>query len=388
MANSDSLQKSLLTGKWDGAAEAEHGLVDLGRAVTEGRFRDVLTSHHARALFSISDASRLQEEPLDKWFTFQDPSVKGAADLELVRLLVAVACLNAFVQANWTGPDLDVKPLDMVTIPEEASSIVTEDLLHRKAVAELTYGGEPVYHLAQAIPLFRFARILLDLPFQHLITIDWWRLRTWNIHQQILDEPVPIPSESLIPLEDLAEKLDDPDLVGQLWLERGLEDHYQGNDKAVLGYFVRAARATQLQYELTGALGRRTKFQQTDLSQLVLLAQSRQREDNPADRSERNGQVDVMAPAKAPDNLALNDDTLLEQTEFTSSNPAAPGSSLSHLDPSAQPALHPVDQCILLSLCLNVRNTSPSHGLTNEQMSPYIARVISHSAVTMSCCLQ
>jgi tetratricopeptide (TPR) repeat protein len=87
-------------------------------------------------------------------------------------------------------------------------------------------------------------------------------------------------------------------------------------------------------------------------------------------------------PAKAgktfPDNFPLNDDTLLEQTEFTSSKPAGSGSRLGHIDPSAQPPLHPLDQCIFLSLCLNVRNTSPSHGLTTEQMTPYVSRVISH----------
>jgi tetratricopeptide (TPR) repeat protein len=95
---------------------------------------------------------------------------------------------------------------------------------------------------------------------------------------------------------------------------------------------------------------------------------------------------------KLPETLALNDDTLLEHTEFTSSNPAVPGSLLSHLDPSKQPALHPLDQCILLSLCLNVCKTSPAHGLTTEQMAPYVARVISHpenwSVHTMSLLLR
>lgn len=79
-----------------------------------------------------------------------------------------------------------------------------------------------------------------------------------------------------------------------------------------------------------------------------------------------------------PETLALNDDTLLEQTQFTSSNPAASDSHLTHLDPTSQPALHPLDQCILLALCLNIKNTSPAHGLTAEQMSPYVARVVSH----------
>src|SRR5262249_14723107 len=61
------------------------------------------------------------------------------------------------------------------------------------------------------------------------------------------------------------------------------------------------------------------------------------------------------------------------------SNPSGPpGTQLGHTDPSSQPPLHPLDQSILLSLCLNIKNTLPSDGLTNEQMAPYIDRVISH----------
>jgi tetratricopeptide (TPR) repeat protein len=38
--------------------------------------------------------------------------------------------------------------------------------------------------------------------------------------------------------------------------------------------------------------------------------------------------------------------------------------------------LHPVDQAIILSLCLDVQNSNPIDGLTNEEMYPYIERVL------------
>jgi hypothetical protein len=34
-----------------------------------------------------------------------------------------------------------------------------------------------------------------------------------------------------------------------------------------------------------------------------------------------------------------------------------------------------LDQCILLSLCLDVKNNNPRHGLTTEEMFPYVRRV-------------
>ncbi|KAI0065848.1 TPR-like protein [Artomyces pyxidatus] len=380
------LQKSLLTGQWDQKAgdESRSTLSKLAKQVIDGNFHEYLTSDLAREVLSVRSPYAV-DSPFTDWFAFSAPSAGGDYEEEVVRLLTAVACLHAFLQANWTGPDLNVKPLDVLYVSGQREPSITEEVLHQKAIAELAYGGEPVYHLAQVPFFFRLAQILFDRPYHHLASAEWWRLRIWNVHQQILDEPVLLPAGSLPSLDQLAQLYaSEPDLLGGLWLERGLLEHYQANDKAALEFFVRAAKATELQYELTGALGKRTKFQQTDLSQLVLLAESRKRSEGADDQVPRVPTVeDISAavdelPSKLPETLALNDDTLLEQTEFTSSNPAAPCSRLSHLDPSAQPALHPLDQCILLSLCLNVRNTSPSHGLTNEQMSPYIARVISH----------
>ncbi|KAI0246532.1 TPR-like protein [Lactifluus subvellereus] len=396
--NGEQLERSLLTGQWREQAgdPSQNVIARLGKQVVDGEFKAFLRSPLARELLTLrSDALDDLSSPIKSWFDFSVPSAGGDYERELVHLLAAVACLHAFLQANWTGPDLDVDPLSVLDLPQQQqqqrqSSITTTTIaetLQQKAVAELACAGEPAYHLAGAAFLFRLALVLLDgLDYDchghdchdvhvHVRSVAWWRMRAWKVHEQLLGEPVPVPIPRNADADAAAladAYADEPDLVGRLWLERGLLEHHQANERAALECFVRAARATGLQYELTGALGRRTKFQQTDLTQLVLLAESRAR-----DADGREGSADELAK-KLPETLALNDDTLLEQTEFTSSNPAAPGSHLGHLDPSDQPALHPLDQCILLSLCLNVRNTSPAHGLTTEQMTPYVARVISH----------
>jgi len=188
-----------------------------------------------------------------------------------------------------------------------------------------------------------------------------------------------------------ADALKDPDfppdlreVQGRILLEQGILHHTLQNDKPAAENFVRAAKANGLQYELTGAPGKRTKFQQFDITQLVLLAQSRKTPEDKNKTEEREIESEEAVPVPeatggpaVPETLLLNDDILLEKTEFTSSIPSS-SSTLSHLDPNSQPPLDPLDQCILLGLCLNVKNTSPSHGLTAEQMSPYVARVISH----------
>ncbi|KAJ7610975.1 hypothetical protein FB45DRAFT_1066137 [Roridomyces roridus] len=347
------IECALLTGKWDTSIE-QSPVSDLAKSVIEGDFGGVLKSPFAKKLFTPSSDSDLFN------------TAPNSADDEMVRLVVAVACLNAFIQINWTGPDLDFKVLDILQIEGSSSS---EESLNQRAVSELAYGGEPAYHLTQYAMLFRLAQLLLDVPSQHCTSVPWWKLRVAVVHQQILDEPAPAPAAILSALEPLVSVYaNSPELSGRLQLEQGLLQHYVAQDKVAAEYFVKAARATGLEYELTGALGKRTKFQQNETSQLVLLAESRLKVEETAASVEQS---------QVPETLQLNDDTLLEQTAFTSSSPSA-HEKLSHLDPSSQPPLHPLDQSIMLAMCLNVKNTSPVHGLTSEQMAPYVARVISH----------
>jgi tetratricopeptide (TPR) repeat protein len=375
------IETALLTGRWGPSIHPRTSAVELFQAVVNGALKDALTSSHSRELFEIRDTKSL-DTPLDVLF---DLSSSVGPEQDLIKLSLAVACLHVFIQANWTGPDVDVWPLQIISTPENSIPL-TEDDLNRKAISELAYGGEPAYHLTQHPIFLRLAQILLALPYDHCPSVAWWRLRAALVHQQILDEPVALPESVLTSLEPFAELIHaDRGLTGRLLLEKGLLEHLFGRDKSAADHFVRAARATGLDYELTGFLGKRTKFQETDVSQLVLLAEShlvegssKSEEPPKAGHEETQNLGNSATTANFPETLALNDDILLEHTEFTSSAPASGVSRLSHIDPATQPPLHPLDQCILLALCLNVKNTSPSHGLTNEQMSPYVSRIISH----------
>ena len=370
------VEKSFLRGTWDSTISSSSSIVPIAKKVVDGDLREVLTSSGARQIIILQNNDL--DRPLKDIFDLSASVDGDAKEQELLRLSLAIALFHAFVQANWTGPDLDFQPLEVISARELSLS---EHLIQQKAIAELAYGGEPAYHLT-ATPIFlRLSQLFLTLPFLHLQTVQWWQLRVALVHQQILDEPV-VDSDLLsVSLESLVSVVSsDPDLLGRLYLERGRLDHIYCQEKSAAEYFIKAARATNLQYELTGALGKRTKFQQVDVSQLVLLAESRLKDDRPSPTdATTTGEFQKPSPALAlPETLFLNDDTLLEQTEFTSSQPTSSDLHLHHINPQNQPPLHPIDQSILLSLCLNVKNTSPSHGLTSEQMAPYITRVLSH----------
>ncbi|KAG9010869.1 hypothetical protein FRB94_009571 [Tulasnella sp. JGI-2019a] len=357
----------------------------LAKDAVAGEFKDVLTSPHAAPLLALKDVSTVSADGLlsqDLELAYGMSKIPTSAVEEMSRLALGVACLHAFVQVNWTGPDLDITPASILKLHNKDVIELSDSSLHNQAISQLAYGGEPAYHLAKYPTFLVIALQIFDLPYQYVTTSAWWKFRALIIHQQILDEAVASDPAVFASLNDLSERFkseSEADLEGMLILERGLLRHTFAHDKIAAEEFVRAAKAMGLKYELSGAMGKRTKFQVSDLSQLVVLAESRKRHGE-AESKGTNDEAErpESASVQVPETLPLNDDTLLEQTEFTSTIDSTTTAALSHLDPSNQPALHPLDQCILLGLCLNVKNTSPSHGLTSEQMSPYMARVISH----------
>ena len=407
----EAIERALFIGHWDDGipteGSADVAIAKLAKDVIEGSFRSVLTNSHAQRILKIKTTLENLDEPIASWFEFD--SIAEEDRSSLLPLIVGIACLHSYIQPNYTGPDLDVKPLEVLKFSPNLD--MTEEALHQRATTELAYGGEPAYHLAQ-VPIFLAIAEALWSVAGTAKTAILWRLRTWLLREQILDEPVGLPQGiwdmyayfvprdcirlSFVRIIADADALKDPEfppdlreIRGRILLEQGLLHHTLQNDKLAAEHFVRAAKTNGLDYELTGAPGKRTKFQQFDVTQLVLLARSRKTPDDGNRIGRKGSKLEEASPtSKAPkdgtgggpaipETLPLNDDTLLEKTEFTSSTPSS-SSILSHLDPNSQPPLDPLDQCILLGLCLNVKNTSPSHGLTAEQMSPYVTRVISH----------
>ncbi|KIM26756.1 hypothetical protein M408DRAFT_25041 [Serendipita vermifera MAFF 305830] len=339
--------------------------------------------------FEVVDCLKILQTPLE-----------GAED-ELSRLSIGISALHAFAQVNWTGPNLTFTPSEVIHNsngePLSTSDGDAERKINSQAISSLSSNGEPAYHLSRCATFLYLALQIFRLPFQHIKTAPWWSLRADRIHKDILDEPTSIPSDYFERLDALESQIptdgDNVDLTGRLRTEKALMYHLLKQDKLAAQEFVQSAKAMGLHYELTGVKGRRTKFQVDEVTQLVLLAKSRERE-NAVVTSHGSGEAQNTTNGTAPETLPLNDDTLLEKTEYTSTSASAhtTSSALTGLDPNDQPALHPLDQCVLLGLCLNVRNTSPQHGLTSEQMSPYISRVISHpqnwSVHTMSLLLR
>jgi len=371
----------------DVSPETSHDLA----LVQNGNFKEIFESPTTRRIIGadISNSSdsaiaKLREDLdyasfLDACITAQHSAVPvNEKPLWLLRLMcIGVCALRSFLQANVTGPPLLYNP-NKELIP----ACLTEDAgfvraLSNAAVTFMAVDGESPYHLASHLLLLTLAETVMNSPLlageDAPGTASWWRLRVDFLHQRILSEKTGTLYKRIVAdINDVAPRLAKRSGIVQAMflVERAMVDTYFGNDTRALKQLEDATELTGLKYVLTGAMGKRTQWQQKETSQLVVLAKS----------AEQN-----TVEGTKPKTLDLNDDTLLERISFTNSKTLTPkeGSDLpaelASLDAGDQPPLHPLDATILLLFTETIKNTNPEDGTTREQMLPYAERVLSNS---------
>ncbi|KAJ3290539.1 hypothetical protein HDU79_003154 [Rhizoclosmatium sp. JEL0117] len=300
---------------------------------------------------------------------FLGPDASPSKQSDVVQ--IGSALLGSFMQTAWTGPALDYDLMDL--LPESIKSH-GQPALNKSAIKLLSEDGEDVYHLAPCLVHLVLAKLILVNNSDALSTVPtapWWKFRTLFVQQRVLDNQSNTLNESILETAVHVEKSleseyftqqQDLRIVAELrarfYLELGFVHHYYERNAKALAEFTRAQKATQLVWKLTGALGKRTKFQTFDVTQLVVIAESK-------DLNASAGQQPAVAETTAamPETLALNDDTLLETIDYTDLE-------------SKGGNLRIIDQCILLAMCLNIKNENPTDGLTTEQMKPFVSRVL------------
>ena len=300
--------------------------------------------------------------------------------------------LDAFLQANVTGPPFTWK--STTSLPDDVVKKSELGRFKKHLVSSLSIDGEAVYQLMPHVEIFCLARCLLNHPALGQDTEQVLaRLRVNFWHQRLLSEISPSLQERIY--EDLR-LIDNKVLVerseagvigpAEFLIERATIHTYHGFDAKARNDLAGAARERSFDFALTGRLGKRTKFQEKELSQLVVLARSAA-----SDESSNAGTVNASTPDAAgsaqtkPKELNLNDDTLLESIAFTKDSDSTSElqprehlpETLSGLDPGNQPQLEPLDAIILLATASLVTNTSPTDGLTREETLPYAERVLS-----------
>ncbi|KAL3471816.1 hypothetical protein BJX99DRAFT_15386 [Aspergillus californicus] len=304
---------------------------------------------------------------------------------------IGLAALYAFLQSNVTGPPLEFKSADVIVPSSIRSNTVALRALRDKVIRDLSVDGETAYKLTPSVELFAVAKaILVDsdvLVADGPLVTRTIRMRVNFLHQKMLSEATSTLQDVIYSdLDEISKRLMNDKtsglVRGNFMVERATIHIHHGFDAKARTDLEHAATERKFEFALTGRLGKRTKFQNRDISQLVILAKSANETNiNASENVGKDG--DVTAPKK----LDLNDDTLLESISFTKPDEQQPKAvtvqdesalspALAAIDPGDQPMLNPVDSAILLSYAAAITNTRPEDGLTREETAPYATRVL------------
>lgn len=351
---------------------------------------------------------------------------------------IGYTALEAFLQANCTGPPLDFDPLPVI-VPDAYRADFPR--LKEEMLKSLSVDGIDVYPLTPYIELFWFAKCMMDSATlaeegfngrRARMRINFW-------HQKLLPEVSDtlhniIYHDASVLDTQMSSRLIYGGAAAQehmveFLVERANIRIYYGDEELGREDLLRAAKLRDFEFALTGVLGKKTKHQEKDVSQLVILAKSRPDEPEPyssrkssradqgsrkssvADRSVRSLSLRPLTPGSPssdmaqmfssmaggvpptgegqPKNIALSDDTLFEKIQFLHRphqlhDPATEivtdqshlPIALAFMDPNDQPQLYPMDSIILLAIASSISNTQASDGLTREETLPYATRVL------------
>ncbi|KAI0529848.1 hypothetical protein GGR58DRAFT_495448 [Xylaria digitata] len=412
-------------------------LLSIEKATSESSLNRLLTEPLSRELVNRF-AQYISSREWDSPDHYQTSTLHSTPTVELTKAAVGLgfASLAAFLQANVTGPVLDNSEVVNTTFLEafrrtrESAAFtdgtkVVEDAPDSEPTIENfrslcqrslnTDGVSPYSHIPY-IELFCLARFLFitgEILPNHQFNptarhLAWVRMRVHLWHYKLLTQPSLGPGSlytksgrftDVATLEELIKiGLADAEAAvfrtgtsgepsgSSSWppesqilfrLEEANCQILLGNDTKARQALQDATRLSGFTYVLSGALGKRTRFQENSFSQLVVLARSLQLSSELVERHE----VKEAAPSALP----LNDDTLFERIQFNSDGPPSFESSLpiqlQEIKPDDQPKLRPVDQIILLTEATLKDTFSPSDSLTLEEILPYAVRVIDDKSV-------
>lgn len=354
----------------DSSAEACSLLVSL----LEGDYTAVL--HNPTVLELLrGDGSCQQGEHIEAYLErrlrlyLTEGTAGDQTNRQLVVMALAAACLHLFAQSNWTGPSLQILHSDL--LPAALLSSQGElEAVHDSLLLD----GESVYSLVSNPLLLLLARVILAKCCDHMSDLQllpWWTLRYINLHQQILEAC----SSQLLSLAHSS--IDKVQSHPVLSAQRSLGVHFHLECTYIsLEYYdyqpakehiQRAQQLCGLNINMTGALGKRTRFQQNYLAQLLLEVKREPRTEE-EEKEESSGEEDspTATPAAClPKDHNLSDDTVLDQI------------NLANPEEYQLPDLRAEEQALILGICTDFRKNNPVHKLTEEELLAFTCCLLS-----------
>ncbi|KAI3363427.1 hypothetical protein L3Q82_011572 [Scortum barcoo] len=290
-------------------------------------------------------------------------------DRELAVLALAVSCLHLFAQSNWTGPPVSIDLSDL--LPPALLSPQKQTLV--EAIhSSLLLDGECVYSLVANPFLLLLARIIFtkcSSKIDSLQLLPWWTLRYINLHQQILEACSPqlltLAQSSIDRVMKCQSVLSEQrNLAIQFHLECVYISLNYYEYQTAKEHIKKAQELSGLHINMTGALGKRTRFQQKSLAQLIL--EVKRKENQPGQLDDETSPTPTPTPqASLPKDHGLGDDTVLDKIK------------LEEPDQYELPDLSAEEQAVLLGVCTDFQKNNPVHKLTEEELLAFTSCILS-----------
>ncbi|KAM3606001.1 uncharacterized protein V6R79_008859 [Siganus canaliculatus] len=338
-------------------------------ALMEGDFEAVLLSPQVSELL-LGDGSCSQSQDIEAYLESRVLAYLscGTGDnqinRQLVVMAVAVSCIHLFAQSNWTGPPVSISVSDLLppTLLSSQPQTVGEAIL-----SSLLLDGESVYSLVANPFLLLLARVILtkcSSRMDGLQLLHWWTLRYISLHQQILEACSPqLLGLAQSSIDKVLQYQSLPSEHKNLAIQFHLECVYLNltyyEYQAAKEHIKRAQELSGLTVSVTGALGKRTHFQQKYLAQLILNVK-RTEEQPDTETSPQPPPVACLPKA-----CSLDDDTVLEQI------------NLADPDQYELPDLSAEEQAVILGICTDFQKNNPVHKLTEEELLAFTSCILS-----------
>uniref|UniRef100_A0A672JZZ3 Tetratricopeptide repeat protein 27 n=1 Tax=Sinocyclocheilus grahami TaxID=75366 RepID=A0A672JZZ3_SINGR len=357
--------------KQSGFSTADGG--PLLQLVCEGDFEAVLFSSAVQGLLGGAPE---EDDSIEAYLERQVLSYLSNAtedqrsDRETALLVLAVGCLNLFAQSNWTGPPVELHVSDF--LPEALLQKFSQPAALNAAVqSSLQLDGESVYSLVSNPLLLLLTRVIFvncGPKLETLQLLPWWTLRYVGLHQQILEERSPQLFnlvlrciEKVYKCEELFTNNTHRNLAIQFHLECSYACLTYYEYRRAKEHMQTARDLSGIDVNMIGALGKRTRFQENFLAQLILDV--KRKDSSPVPNSE-SPSLSPTPKELLPKDHQLSDDTVLNQINLA--------------EPSEHelPDLSAEEQTLILATCIDFQKNNAVHKLNDEELLAFTTTLV------------